>query len=74
RGETGRVPIRDGRRHVELTPLAGLLFLFDCDAALRSAARLAHAVRDATDLDHADAILTGMGIVTELAYEVRMAE
>jgi hypothetical protein len=74
RGETGRVPIRDGRRHVELTPLAGVLFLFDAGVAMRSAARLAQAVRDATDLGDADAILTRMGIVTELAYEARMAQ
>jgi hypothetical protein len=74
RGETGRVAIRDGRRHVELTPLAGVLFLLDADAAMHSAARLAQAVRDATDLHDADAILTRMGIVTELAYEARMAQ
>lgn len=74
RGETGRVAIRDGRRHVELTPLAGVMFLFDAGTAMRSAARLAQAVRDATDLHDADAILARMGIVTELAYEARMAQ
>jgi hypothetical protein len=73
RGETGSTPIRQGRRTVELSPIAGLLFLFDCSAALRSAARLAHAVRDAEDMHAANAILTDMGVFTELDYERRHA-
>jgi hypothetical protein len=36
---------------------------------MRSAARLAHAVRDARDLEHAQEILEGMGVYTELSYE-----
>jgi hypothetical protein len=73
RGATGRTPIRRGRRHVELTPLGGLMFLLDCEAAMRSAARLADAVRGAAGLHEANAILTGMGIVTELEYELGLA-
>lgn len=73
RGETGRIPIREGRREVALTPLAGLLFLFDCEIAMRSAARLAHAVRAADGLEDGEAILAGMGIRTELAFEREIA-
>lgn len=73
RGETGRVAIRNGRRHVELSPMGGLLFLFDCAAAIGSAARLAAAVAGSPSLQEADEVLTGMGIVTELAYERRIA-
>jgi hypothetical protein len=73
RGALGRVPIREGRRTVELTPVAGLIFLFDVGAALRSAARLAEAVQGAADLREANAILLRMGVSTELEYETRAA-
>lgn len=66
RGATGRVPIRDGRRTVELTPLGALLFLLDPREAMRSAARLAHAVRTASGLREANGILTAAGVPTEL--------
>jgi hypothetical protein len=74
RGETGSASIREGRRTVELTPMGGLLFLFDCAAAMRSAARLADAVREATSLRHANEILTRLGVRTELDYEVEKAQ
>jgi hypothetical protein len=74
RGETGHTTIRSGRRQVELTPLGGLLFLFDCAAAIASAARLAAAVREAPDIDGGEAILSAMGIRTELAYERQTAQ
>jgi hypothetical protein len=74
RGAHGRATIREGRRTVELSPVGGLLFLFDCEAALRSAARLADAVRDADGLLAANAILTRLGVTTELDYELRMAQ
>lgn len=70
RGATGATTIRRGRRQVELTPLGGLFFLLDCEAAMRSAARLAEAVRDARGLREANAILTRMGVSTELDYEL----
>jgi hypothetical protein len=69
RGETGRALIRGGRRSVQLTPTGGHLWLFDPAAALAGPARCAAAVRDARDLAEADAILTALGIRTELAYE-----
>jgi hypothetical protein len=55
RGETGVVPIRGGRRSVPLTADGGRL--------------LAAAVTDAPSLDAAQAILTGLGVRTELDYE-----
>jgi hypothetical protein len=69
RGETGDVPIREGRRTVTLTPAGGRVFFFDCEVAMRSAARLAAAVRDARDLEDAQRILEGMGVRTELSWE-----
>jgi hypothetical protein len=69
RGETGDVPIRQGRRTVPLTPAGGRLICFDPQIAIASAARLAHAVSDATSLDDAQRILTTLGVRTELDYE-----
>jgi hypothetical protein len=69
RGATGETAIREGRRSVTLTRAGGRVFFFDPDVALRSAARLAHAVRGARDLLDANAILEGMGVRTELRYE-----
>jgi hypothetical protein len=69
RGETGDVPIREGRRTVTLTPAGGRVFFFDCEVAMRSAARLAAAVRDARDLEEAQRILEAMGVRTELSWE-----
>lgn len=69
RGAFGPAPIRDGRRTVERTPAGALTFFFEPDAALRSAARCAHAVLDAPDLEAAQAILAAAGIRTELDFE-----
>jgi hypothetical protein len=69
RGETGDVAIRNGRRTVTLTPAGGRVFFFDPQVAMRSAARLAAAVRDARDLEDAQRILEAMGVRTELSYE-----
>jgi hypothetical protein len=54
---------------VELSPAGALTFYFDPLAALRSAARLAAAVMDARDLEHANEILHERGVYTELDYE-----
>jgi hypothetical protein len=70
RGVSGEVPIRDGRRTVLLSPLAAVTFFFLVPAAVRSAARLALAVRDAADLDEANAILRSLGVHTELDWEI----
>jgi hypothetical protein len=69
RGVHGEVPIRDGRRTVLLSPLAAVTFFFLIPAAVRSAARLALAVRDAADLEEANAILHTLGIRSELDWE-----
>jgi hypothetical protein len=71
RGVIGEVPIRDGRRTVLLSPLAAVTFFFLVPAAVRSAARLALAVRDAADLDEANAILRSLGVRTELDWETQ---
>jgi hypothetical protein len=68
-GDSGVVSIREGRRSVHLTAAGGQMHFFDPVAAARSAARLAHAVRDASSLVHADEILTRLGVRTELGYE-----
>lgn len=69
RGGLGDVPIRGGRRNVQLTGSGGLLFFFDPVAALRSAARCGRLVADARSLDDANEILLAHGIPTELEWE-----
>ncbi len=69
RGEVGEVPIREGRRSVELTPEGAITYFYDCAAAIAGPARLAKAIVDAGSLAEADAILAGMGIRTELEWE-----
>jgi hypothetical protein len=69
RGELGEATIRQGRRTVELSPVGALTFYFDIAKAIWSAARLAATVTDARDLDHANELLHGLGVRTELDYE-----
>jgi len=69
RGESGTATIRQGRRTVELSPVGALTFYFDVVAAVGSAARLAAAVTEARDLDHANELLNDLGVRTELDYE-----
>src|SRR3954452_13341471 len=69
RGVSGQVEIREGRRTVPLSPLAAVTFFFQIPAAVRSAARLALAVREAADLDEANAILRSLEVRTELDWE-----
>jgi hypothetical protein len=69
RGELGETSIRDGRRTVELSPLGAGTVYFDPVAALRSAARLAAAVRDCADLEAANRALGVLGVRTELELE-----
>jgi hypothetical protein len=69
RGVSGEVPIRGGRRTVLLSPLAAVTFFFLVPAAVRSAARLALAVRDSGDLEEANAILRSLGVHSELDWE-----
>ena len=72
RGESGRVEIRRGRRAVDLRPLAAATVFFDPLVAIRGPARLAAAVRDATDLEAANEVLHRLGVRTELDYEREM--
>jgi hypothetical protein len=69
RGERGSVPIRGGRRSVELTPLGALTFFFDPAAAAKSAVPLATAVSPAGSLEEAHHALTALGVKTELELE-----
>jgi hypothetical protein len=68
-GESGPVAIRDGRRQVDLRPLAAETVFFDPRVAVRSAARLAAAVLDAADLNGANEALHALGVRTELDWE-----
>jgi hypothetical protein len=74
RGEIGLSAIREGRRHVMLSPLGALTFYFDPTIAAASAARLADAVLDAGSLDEANEVMHRLGVRTELDYERSMAE
>jgi hypothetical protein len=69
RGGFGEATIRQGRRTVELSPAGALTFYFDVAKAIWSAARLAAAVIDAEDLEHANELLRARGVRTELDYE-----
>jgi hypothetical protein len=69
RGELGEAAIRGGRRTVELSPVGAGTVYVDPSVAVASAARLAAAVSDCEDIESGQAVLSGMGIRTELAYE-----
>jgi hypothetical protein len=69
RGETGEVPIREGRRSVPLGPVATLSFFFDLERALGGQLPLARAVADADGLEAANDALNALGVRTELDYE-----
>jgi len=68
-GETGRVPIRGGRRTVELGPLGALGFIFDARRAIGPAAPLAELIDAADSIEEARALMEAEGIRTELDYE-----
>jgi hypothetical protein len=69
RGERGETTIRRGRRPVILSPLGALTVYFDPLAAVRSSARLAAAVDEAADLEHANDLLHELGVRSELDFE-----
>jgi hypothetical protein len=73
RGETGEVPIRDGRRRVSLSPVGALAFCFDLTAAARELP-LARAVLDSDSIEAARAAQEALGVRTELDYERSRAE
>jgi hypothetical protein len=74
RGEIGTAMIRKGRRAVPLSPLGATIVYFDPAAALASTARLARELMGATSLEHANELLHGLGVRTELDYELALAE
>ena len=67
-GETGVVPIRDGRRQVELGPVGALTFFFDPVAAIPELP-LAEAAGDSESIEQARSALEARGVRTELDYE-----
>jgi hypothetical protein len=69
RGEVGEVPIRKGRRSVELGPAGALCLYFDPLVSLSEWAPLTAAVAGAPDLVAARDALAAGGIRTELDYE-----
>ena len=73
RGEIGTTTIRGGRRTLELTPAAALTFYFDPVVAVEATAPLARAVDGASSLTHANEILRGLGVKTELDWETEAA-
>lgn len=69
RGVSGTVAIRGGARRFELTSLAAQTIFLDVEATFRSAGRLARALTDAGRLEHANQVLNGLGVRTELDLE-----
>jgi hypothetical protein len=69
RGETGEVPIRGGRRTVELGPLGALVFFIDPLILLGEVAPLAAAVAGSAAIEAARRTLADRGVRTELDYE-----
>jgi hypothetical protein len=72
RGEIGAVPIRGGRRQVELGPVGALAFFFDPAAAMGELP-LAAAVTNSEGIDEARDGLAALGVRTELDYERQRA-
>jgi hypothetical protein len=73
-GEMGTATIRGGRRTVPLSPLGGSIVYFDPRLALSATARLARELLPATSLEHANELLHGLGVRSELDYELANAD
>lgn len=69
RGAAGTSTIREGRRTVELSPVAGMTFYLDVDITINAAGRLAQAVAECNSLEEANEALNALGVATELDYE-----
>lgn len=69
RGETGPVPIRGGRRTVELTPVGAMIFALDPLVAMAAGLPLANAVAGSTTIEAGRDALAALGVRTELDYE-----
>lgn len=72
RGEFGEVPIRGGRRTVELGPTGAVSFYFELDAA-RAQLPLAVAVAGSETIEEGRDALAAIGIRTELDFELERA-
>jgi hypothetical protein len=73
RGAAGPTAIRGGRRTLELMPAVALTVYFDVTAAYEASAPLARAVYDTSSLDEANEILRGLGVRSELDWELDAA-
>jgi len=71
RGALGSVPIRDGSREVQVSPVCTVTFLLD-PCALSACTPLAGLVRDAPSLEAASAALLARGIRSEYEFEKEM--
>ena len=69
RGAIGTVAIREGRRHVERSPVGAVAFCLDPLVAIATAARPAREVAGAASLNEANERLRALGITTELDWE-----
>jgi hypothetical protein len=74
RGEIGTVPIRDGRRTVELGPVGALTFFLDPAESLGDVAPLAPLVAGTESIEGARQALERAGVRTELDYERERAD
>jgi hypothetical protein len=69
RGEIGKVPIRNGRRSVEVGPVGALCFFFDPEPGLGEIAPLAPLVAASSSVDEARALLAERNVYSELDWE-----
>jgi hypothetical protein len=69
RGETGLVPIRGGRRTVELTPVGAMILVLDPLLAVSAGMPLASAVAGCRSVEEGRDALAAIGVRTELDYE-----
>jgi hypothetical protein len=73
RGAAGPTAIRGGRRTLELVPAVALTVYFDVTVAYEASAPLARAVYDAGSLEEANEIMRGLGVRSELDWELDAA-
>jgi hypothetical protein len=73
RGAAGPTAIRGGRRKLELMPAVALTVYFDVGVAYEASAPLARAVYDAASLEEANEIMRGLGVRSELDWELDAA-
>jgi hypothetical protein len=73
RGAAGPTAIRGGRRTLELMPAVALTVYFDVTVAYEASAPLARAVYDAESLEEANEIMRGLGVRSELDWELDAA-